>query len=161
MSDTIMLGSLEVRVDRRGNSEALYCPAESVVDAAAVSALKARLATNESGTIRICMHAGQESPVHDMVIAHKRGSYAPPHKHELKEETYQMIEGRLRIDFYDDAGKTVRSKLLGVPESGLPFMIRIPHGVWHATVAETEIVVFHESRPGPFHGTDSVVQGKA
>ena len=55
-----------------------------------------------------------------------------------------------------NAGKTVRSQLLGVPESGLPFMIRVPSGVWHTTVAESDIVVFHESRPGSFTGGDSV-----
>lgn len=161
MNDTIMLGGLEVRVDSRGKSEALYCAAESALDYAAISALKSRLDTGKAGTIRICFHSGQESPVHDMVIAHKRGSYAPAHKHETKDETYQMIEGRMRIDFFDDEGKVARTKLLGAPESGLPFMIRIPRGVWHATVAESDIIVFHESRPGPFHGTDSVVQEKA
>jgi cupin fold WbuC family metalloprotein len=159
VSETVVLAGLELRVDRRGKSEALYAPAESVVDRAMIAALKERLAASGGGTIRICLHAAQEAPVHDMVIVHKRGSYAPAHRHETKDETYQLIEGRLRIDFYDDAGKTVRSRLLGEPESGLPFMIRIPQGQWHATVAETEFVAFHESRPGPFNGGDSAIAG--
>lgn len=153
--EIVVLAGLDLRLDRRGKSEALYCAAGSAIDSAVVAALKQRLAASGAGSMRICLHADPEAPVHDMIIALKGGEATPVHKHASKAETYQMIEGRMRVDFFDDQGRPAGSTVLGAPAAGLPFMIRISAGRWHTTVAETEYAVFHESRPGPFDGGDS------
>ena len=91
-----------------------------------------------------------------MLIVAKRGEPIRAHKHLTKEETYHMIEGRMLIDFYDDAGRSKGRLTLGAPGSGLPFLFRVRPNTFHTTVPETEFAVFHESRPGPFDGGDSV-----
>jgi cupin fold WbuC family metalloprotein len=155
-SVTTNLGGLEVIVDARGRSEALYCAGPAVVDSKVIAALKERMRAASAPTARICLHKDSSASVHDMIIAHQKGAPTPMHKHLVKEETYQMIEGRLRLDFFSEEGALTHSVTLSEPGTGLPFLARVRPGLWHATVPETEFAIFHESRPGPFDGTDSI-----
>lgn len=149
--------TLELVQDRTAKSEAYYSrSAAPVITDEVVAALKARLARSGGTSVRICLHAGPESAFHEMVIVHKKGGAFKPHKHLAKDESYHMIEGVLGIEIYDEPGRLVQTVRLGGPGTGLPFWIRIRPGVWHATVPETDFAVFHEARPGPFKGGDSV-----
>lgn len=149
--------TLELVQDRSAKSEAYYSrsPAPVITDSV-VAALKTRLAQTGGGSVRICLHEGPDSAFHEMVIAHKKGGVFKPHKHLAKDESYHMIDGVLRIEIYDEPGKLVETVRLGAFGTGLPFWIRIRPGVWHATVPETDFAVFHEARPGPFKGGDSI-----
>lgn len=149
---------LKLKKDDKGRSEAYYCLNDSSVqiDDSVIGSLKAKLEASGGGLIRICLHSGPDAALHEMIIVQRRGRDFKPHMHARKEESYHMLEGRLRIEFFDDTGKTSGSTLLGGPGTGLPMMLRVRAGVWHSTAAETEFAVIHESRPGPFDGDDSV-----
>lgn len=139
-----------------GKSPAFTATGDRLVDARVFEALKSLVKDAPGATVRINLHPGPEAPVHDMIIAQSAGGRPYVHKHLGREETYHMIEGRMRLDFFDASGKPSSSHLLGGPGTGLPLIVRVPKGVWHASVAETPCVVFHESRPGPFDGADTV-----
>lgn len=139
-----------------GKSPAFTATGDRLVDARAFAALKSLVKDAPGATVRVNLHPGPDAPVHDMIIAQSAGGKPFVHKHLTREETYHMIEGRMRLQFFDDAGKPSSSHLLGGPGTGLPLIVRVPKGVWHASVAETDFVVFHESRPGPFDGGDTV-----
>lgn len=147
---------LALKRDETGKSEAYYCLEKSSVsvDEALIAELKGKLAAG--GVIRICLHSSPNSALHEMIIVQRRGHDFPPHKHARKEESYHMIEGRLRVVFFDDSGKPSSASTIGGPGTGLPMLLRVRAGVWHSTSAETEFAVIHESRPGPFDGGDSL-----
>lgn len=142
-----------------GKSPAFTATGERVVDARAFAALKSLVEGAPGSTVRINLHPGPESAVHDMIIAQSPGGKPFAHKHLTREETYHMIEGRMRLQFYDDAGEPTTSTLLGAPGTGLPLIARVPRDVWHASRPEGGCAVFHESRPGPFDGADTVLPG--
>lgn len=148
---------LELVRDAKGRTEAFYITGrDTQIGPELVAALKERLAETGAGAVRVCLHPGPEAPVHDMIIVHKAGGDNRPHKHLAKEETYHMIEGRMRLEFYGESGALESALVLGAPGSGLPFAFRVRPNTWHATIPETEHAVFHESRPGPFEGGDSI-----
>ena len=138
-----------------GKSPAYTATKSRLIDGKIVAALKT-MANRPGATVRINLHAGPDAPVHNMIIAQKQGGSPYVHKHLTKEETYQMIEGRMQLRMFDDAGKVTNEIVLGSVGSGLPFAVRIPKGVFHATEPRTEYAVFHESRPGPFDPADTV-----
>ncbi|MEK7857794.1 MAG: WbuC family cupin fold metalloprotein [Elusimicrobiota bacterium] len=140
-----------------GKSPAFTATGDRLLDARAFEALKALVKDTPGATVRINLHPGPEAPVHDMVIAQSAGGKPFVHKHLSREETYHMISGRMRLQFFDEAGKPTASHLLGAIGAGLPLIVRVPKGVWHATQPETDFAVFHESRPGPFDGSDTVL----
>lgn len=140
-----------------GRSPAYTATKRRLIDARAIDALARAAAALPGGTVRINLHPGPEAGVHDMVIAQRAGGPPYVHKHLAREETCHMIAGRMRLRFFDDAGRPVEECRVGGPGSGLPLIVRVPKGVWHATEPETEVVVFHESRPGPFDPADTLI----
>jgi cupin fold WbuC family metalloprotein len=144
--------------DPDAKTEAYYSKATApFIDKSVVETLKARLTETNGLTVRICLHEDTSADYHQMVIVHRKGGNFPRHKHLGKDESYHMIEGILRIELYADDGKPSEVIRVGGPETGLPFLVRIRKGVWHATVPETDFAVFHEGRPGPFKAGDSIL----
>ncbi len=151
------LKNLLLAQDLGAKSESYYCKtAFIVIDDATIAWLKEKLQTTPGNTVRICLHQDAAAPFHEMLIAHKRAGDFRPHKHPAKSESYHVIEGRLRVNRFDNDGKLVSTLVLGPKGSGGAFMHRIPANTWHSTEPEGEYVVFHESKLGPFVDGDNV-----
>lgn len=153
------LSELGLVLGPKGKTPAYYFKGgQKAVGEPIIAALKDQVRAVPGAAVRVCFHDGAAEPVHDMVIVIRGGGPSQPaHKHLTRDETYHVIEGRLRLQFFDDSGKPTSSCLLGQPGSGLPLLCRIPKNVFHATEPEGEFAVFHESRPGPFDAADTVV----
>lgn len=148
---------LALVADPNAKTEAYYSKTPTpVIDGDVVSALKARLVETGGPTVRVCLHEDPSADLHQMIIVHRRGGNFPQHMHLKKDESYQMIEGVLRIEIFADSGEKKSEFRLGGPGTDLPFLARVRKGFWHATIPETEFAVFSETRPGPFQGGDSV-----
>lgn len=154
--------ALELVQDASAKTEAYYSRSRApAITDSVVAALKERLTLSGGHTVRICLHEGPEAAFHEMAVVHKKGGVFKQHKHLAKDESYHMIDGVLRIEIFDEPGRLIETVRLGAAGTGLPFWIRIRPGVWHATVPETDFAVFHEARPGPFKGGDSVFRDEA
>ena len=60
---------------------------------------------------------------------------------------------------FDDIGTITDQCILSEPDlnSINPFIYRIGSNRWHCTIPLSDIVIFHESKPGPFiHNDDSI-----
>jgi hypothetical protein len=68
-----------------------------------------------------------------------------------------MIEGRVAIVIFDDAGTPTRSLLLTPPGQGGLLCYRMCTPSFHAVLPLDEVVVFHEITNGPFQQGDAVV----
>ena len=99
---------------------------------------------------RICLHPSAEAPLHEMIIAHCRGTYVRPHRHRGKSESFHLIEGRLTVVLFDDAGKEVRRVPMAPPGQGRNCLYRLQDCFYHTVLFEDDIVVFHEVTDGPF-----------
>jgi glucose-6-phosphate isomerase len=119
-----------------------------------IEELKRRAGDAPLRRFRLCLHHGPEDTVHEMIIAFRRDSLVPPHRHLDKCESFHMIEGEVEIRFFDDSGDVVRRVRLGAPGSGLPFIYRLSAPLWHEVVPLSEHVVLHEITSGPFKGSD-------
>lgn len=75
------------------------------------------------------------------------GTIMPIHHHEVA-EVYVLLQGRLRVMSYDDAGKEIESVILDPREGN--YGIQIPANTWHSLeVLESESVIF-EVKEGPY-----------
>lgn len=106
-----------------GKSPAFTAAKERLIDGKVFDALKAAALKTPGSTVRVNLHPGPEAPVHDMVIAVSAGGPPYVHRHRLREETYHLIEGRLRLRFYDDEGRATETRELGGPGTGLRFAL--------------------------------------
>lgn len=107
------------------------------------------------GTARACLHHTDADPVHQMIIAHRRGFYIRPRRFLQKTLSYHLIEGSMRFFLFDDQGKPRDSwdlAPLGTASAEHPFGFRIEPLVWYSAVVLSDRAVFHEILTGPFTG---------
>jgi cupin fold WbuC family metalloprotein len=121
-----------------------------------IQSLKSRALGNVRERARLCTHLSVDDSVHEMLIVHTRGTYIPPHKHLGKSESFHIVEGRLDIVIFDDAGNVVEIVEMGEYASGATFFWRISESSYHSVIPRTDIVVFHETTKGPFKREDFV-----
>lgn len=139
-----------------GNSPAFSAVKDRIVDGRALEALKGLVQEKPGAAVRINLHSGPDAPVHDMIVALRAGGKPFIHKHRTREESYHLIEGRLLLSLYAADGRVIETTELGGHGTGLPLIARIAADQWHSTVPLTEVVLFHEARPGPFDPSDTL-----
>jgi glucose-6-phosphate isomerase len=150
LSEIILNDPKKIRVDESGKSVGLFCRRlPGRVDKALIEALKRMHAEYPGKNIRLCLHREPEAPFHSMIILEKKGKYYPPHKHLVKGESFHIIEGRMAIFIFDDDGLIQDACIL---EKEGCFLYRIGLDMYHAVMPLSDVVIYHESKPGPFTG---------
>lgn len=72
----------------------------------------------------------------------------PIHRHPIKDETFVLLRGRVRVTTHNDDG-SIKEDIILCPEEG-KYGVNIPKGVWHKLESlESGSVVF-ECKEGPF-----------
>jgi cupin fold WbuC family metalloprotein len=100
------------------------------------------------GTVhRICLHMSSNEEFHNMIIAQKREGGALPHMHPNSAESYHIIDGSIRVSYYDLQGAKVKDLMLSVDSN---IIARVDSGVYHSIEPISEISIYHESKSGPF-----------
>lgn len=124
----------------------------AVVDATIIQILKGMADDAHNKRSRACM-AHTDSPMQEMVIVLKEGSYIRPHRHPRgKSESYHIIEGELLVKVFTPDGQTYREIVLN---KTTPFY-RLKGGWYHQPKALTDYAVYHECYTGPFEKATDV-----
>ncbi|HWX22495.1 MAG TPA: WbuC family cupin fold metalloprotein [Candidatus Binatia bacterium] len=121
-----------------------------------IQTLKQQALLNPRRRIRICAHPDTTDRLHEMLIVHTRGAYVRPHKHLNKSESVHVIEGKVDVVFFDDAGAVSDVVRLGDYQSDRKFYYRIGGPRYHTFLITSEFLVFHEVTNGPFRREDTV-----
>jgi cupin fold WbuC family metalloprotein len=137
-----------VRRDESGRSPAFFGIADApCVTAHTVERLLELARESAAKSMRLCLHPRPEAELHDMLVLVRRGAYAVPHKHAAKDETYHLVHGTALLVLFDDDGSAVEHAPL---DPRARFLCRVGAGRFHTLVPTSDVLVFHESRPGPF-----------
>jgi cupin fold WbuC family metalloprotein len=115
-----------------------------------IDLLKARLVHSPRHRMRILTHRDVSDQVQEMLIAFRRGTYIPPHKHIDKSESFHIIEGALDVVIFADDGSIFDVIPMGDYQSGRVFFYRMADPAYHTLVVRSAEVVFHETSGGPF-----------
>lgn len=152
-SNVSLFDDTRVRRDLKAKTVSYFCRALPVkIDNALLGELRQISEAEGKANVRLCLHESPEAPFHDMVILERPGRYYRPHKHLKKGETWHVLEGRMGVFVFTDAGDLVESNILAPGE-----IYRLSLGTFHAVLPLGDYVIYHESKPGPFTGeTDSV-----
>ena len=108
-----------------------------------------------SGKARLCLHASPASAIHDMIIVHGRDTYVRPHRHKLHGETLTVLRGEARAVVFDETGGVETVIEMRPIDAGGTGFYRMPAGLYHALVVDSEWLVFHETCQGPFDRNNS------
>lgn len=156
VSRLVLTDPNSVRVDSGGRSVGLFCktlPAR--VDRALIEDLKAMTVKYSEKNLRLCLHSGPEALFHSMIILERKGTYYAPHRHRNKGECWHIIEGSLGAFAFDEYGLLIDAQRL---DNTGTIIYRVELGMYHTVSALSDIVIYHESKLGPFLGNgDSLV----
>ena len=99
---------------------------------------------------RFLLNEDAESSLHTMVIAELPSRGTDAHSHTVpKSETFTVLEGSLRISFYEYDNELV---LINDETFSSGDTVRIPDFCIHQVLPMTSPVVYVESKQGPFLG---------
>ncbi len=99
---------------------------------------------------RLCVHPRIEDPVHQMFIAHKKGTYVRPHKHANKNESMLILQGRADYVVFNERGDIDRVIPMGDYSTSQSFFMSIAPGTFHCIFIRSEWLLFFEVVEGPF-----------
>ena len=122
----------------------------------ALAFLREKANASPNHRARICAHPDPGDSLHQMLVALRRGAYIRPHRHPGKSESFHMIEGRLAIAVFNDAGDMDGHVDLSAPGGERPFVYRMSRSRFHTVLPETDLVIFHEITNGPFDRNDTI-----
>jgi cupin fold WbuC family metalloprotein len=119
------------------------------VDSSAIRLLKQKADASPMKRARICLHNSSDDSIHEMLIVLSRGVYIRPHRHLGKSESFQLLEGRATVVFFDDKGNVTANRELA-RTSGKPFIYRINTPIFHTQIVHSKYLVFYEVTRGPW-----------
>ncbi len=123
----------------------------AIVDREIIEKLKILASQSNLKRSRLCLHQNLSDKVQEMVITVCRGSYIPPHRQLNKKKSYNVIEGRMMIFFFDERGNILRKIEMGLPGSDKPFIYRFSSSQWHTILPMTNSVTYLETISGPYN----------
>lgn len=96
------------------------------------------------------LHHTYDESVQKTLICLLKGTYIPPHfhRHSHQKELFIVLEGRVKVIFFDRLGSIVEVLYLGDGESGS--IIEILPDVIHTVVCITDYAFVLEVKQGPF-----------
>lgn len=136
--------------------QVLYAePAIRVLGPEDINLLIEKAQSLPGGVCRICLHRSPDDLLHEMLIAKRKDSTYPPHRHRAAEESHLILHGCVTLILFSETG-AVRERIpLGEPGSGRAVYARIPAGVYHDIVVESDMYVDMETKIGPFDPDDN------
>ena len=142
---------------RQFSEEVLFTTRDlTVIRQSDIAWLKERATQTPRKRIRLCAHRDLDDVTHEMFIVQPRGAYVKPHKHVGKEESFHLVEGSVSVVVFND-DQSIREMIsMGPYGSDKPFYHRMPAGVYHTVLIESDVVVYHETASGPFRKADMV-----
>lgn len=93
-------------------------------------------------------HQSLEDLCHRMLNALEPGTEVPIHHHPDKDETFVILQGKIRVTTYNDEGTVAETVVLSL-EDGC-YGVNIPKNVWHTLEALEPNSCIFESKQGPF-----------
>lgn len=93
-------------------------------------------------------HHSLDELCHRMLNAIEPGSVIPIHRHPEKDETFVILQGKVRVTTHNDDGSIIDEVIL-CQDDGI-YGVDIPKNVWHTIEALVPDSVIFESKLGPF-----------
>jgi cupin fold WbuC family metalloprotein len=123
-----------------------------LINSKILDTLAAALKSGSLDRIRVCIHQNDESELQEMFMVFSKDTFVTPSYHSDKDESLFVVEGFATYIFFDKLGNIIHKVPLGSPTNseGRASYCRIPKGVTHALVVESDIVIVKETTSGPF-----------
>ncbi len=119
-----------------------------LLDTKLLDAITAEAKTNPRLRMNFNLHENLEAKAQRLFNALEPGTQLPIHRHRHTGETYILIRGRLKIEYYSE-NKVLQESVVLDPKDGL-FGLHVPAGQWHTVVSLESGTMVFEVKDGPY-----------
>ena len=129
-----------------------------LIDKGLLDEVSGKACVSERKRMNFNFHESLDAKSQRMLNALDVGTIMPIHRHMATSETYMLLRGRLKVEFFDDDKTVVESFILDPKEER--YGVNIPKGQWHTLeVLEGGTVIF-ECKDGPYAplGKDDIMK---
>lgn len=132
----------------------------NLIDQQVLENLTAKAKTSPRLRMNLNFHQSLDEKYHRFLNALEPGTEVPVHHHPMKDETFVLLRGKVKVRTYADDGTEKESILLN-PSDGR-YGVNIPKGVWHTLECLESGSVIFECKEGPFvpHEEDGILDIK-
>jgi 8-oxo-dGTP diphosphatase len=106
--------------------------------------------------VRVCLHASDEEPIHEMMIAHTRPQAVGPLRQEKSSLSYHMLAGRAEILLHDPEGAVLSRHAVDAGDPFGPRSARLEARVFRTFRSLSPYAIFLETAGGPFRDQDTI-----
>lgn len=101
------------------------------------------------------LHEKSQDPVQRIVVALRRGTYIPPHKHTSGQdwELFNVVDGDIKLLIFNDEGMVKQTLRLGKEHE--TFAVQMPPNTVHSMVCMSDHAMFIEVKQGPYREEDA------
>lgn len=123
----------------------------TIIDKKLLDTISLQALKNERLRMNYNLHESENDAVQRLLNALEVGTKIPVHRHLNTDETYIILRGKLRIDFYNKDKKNIGNQILDTKNE--IYGINIPAGTWHSLeVLESAVIL--EVKQGPYTPLD-------
>lgn len=117
-----------------------------------IEKLKFDALRSELKRARLLLHDSREEQIQQMLNVIHQSSQIEMHRHpHYKSESYHIVEGTMRVNYWDAAsGKFFVKDYSAERSENKPLFGRHTNGIWHMPYSLTEWTVYLETYDGPF-----------
>ena len=103
-------------------------------------------------------HQSLDDKCHRLLNALEPGTMVPIHRHPMKDESFVLLKGKIRVNLFNDAGEVTESVILNLADG--MYGVDIPKNIWHNVECLESGSVIFEVKEGPFvpHDKDGILQ---
>lgn len=103
-------------------------------------------------------HESLSDKCHRFLNALEVGTVVPIHHHVTKDESFVLIQGKVRVNTYNDKGEVLESVVLSRADGR--YGVDIPKNTWHDVECLESGSVIFEVKEGPFveHEVDGILE---
>lgn len=119
-----------------------------LIDNQLLAEVSRRAAENQRLRMNYNFHDGLDAPAQRLLNALQVGTDLPIHRHRHTAETYILLQGELKVLYYNDHREVTETAILN-PLKG-NHGIHIPAGQWHTIEVLAPDSVIFEVKEGPY-----------
>ena len=103
-------------------------------------------------------HESLSDKCHRFLNALEVGTVVPIHHHVTKDESFVLLQGKVRVNTYNDKGEVLESVVLSRADGR--YGVDIPKNTWHDVECLESGSVIFEVKEGPFveHEVDGILE---
>ena len=103
-------------------------------------------------------HQSMDDKCQRMLNAVEPGTIVPIHRHPVKDESFVVLRGKVKVSTYNDDGSVIESVVLSQEEGR--YGVDIPKNVWHNLESLESGSVIFECKEGPFvpHEAEGILE---